>query len=138
MRAGVGSRPNLRGGARKGQAQGPAPTCPQREKDPRDLDGERRSGLRPARANRYNQIILGKPSLEEIEMPFTLNSTVSEIMANPQARAVLDKHIPGASTHPQLSEAMYMSIREVSMYPQSGLTREKLQALMDDLAQIPS
>jgi hypothetical protein len=69
-------------------------------------------------------------------MAFTLNSTVREIMANERARAVIDKHIPGASTHPQLPEAMYMTLREVSMYPESGLTPAKLQALLEDLAKL--
>ena len=69
-------------------------------------------------------------------MPFTARSTVRELMANEQARAIVDKHIPGASKHPQLYEAMYMSLNEVATYPESGLTQARLQALLADLATI--
>lgn len=58
-------------------------------------------------------------------------------MANDQARAIVDKHIPGASTHPQLYQAMYMTLAEVATYPESGLTQAKLQALLNDLAAVP-
>ena len=69
-------------------------------------------------------------------MAYTANTTIRELMADEQARAVVEKHLPGASTHPQLHEAMYMTLREVSWYPESGLSDEKLQALLADLAQI--
>jgi hypothetical protein len=69
-------------------------------------------------------------------MAFTIRSTVKEIMANEQARAIVERHLPGASSHPQLYEALYMSLGEVAMYPESGLTQQKLQALLADLAQV--
>ena len=69
-------------------------------------------------------------------MPYTANSTIRELMADEQARAVVEKHLPGASTHPQLPEAMYMTLREVSWYPESGLNQEKLDALVADLAKL--
>ena len=70
-------------------------------------------------------------------MPFTSRTTVRELMGNPQARAIVDRHVPGASSHPQLYEAMYMTLGEVATYPESGLTQTKLQALLADLATIP-
>jgi hypothetical protein len=57
-----------------------------------------------------------------------------EIIADERARAILDRHLPGASTHPQLHMAMEMTLKEISWYPESGLTRGKLQALVADLA----
>ena len=69
-------------------------------------------------------------------MAFTRNSSIRQLMNNDQARAVVEKHVPGASTHPQLSEAMYMTLGEVAGYPESGLTAAKLQALLDDLAAV--
>ncbi|GIV79952.1 hypothetical protein FKZ61_020730 [Litorilinea aerophila] len=69
-------------------------------------------------------------------MPYTLNSTVREILADERAKAIIEKHMPGATSHPQLSEAMYMTLREVAMYPESGLTPQKLQAILDDLAKL--
>jgi hypothetical protein len=69
-------------------------------------------------------------------MPFTTNSTVREVLASEEGRAVIERHLPGATNHPQIYEAMYMTLGEVAMYPESGLTQAKLQALLDDLAKI--
>ena len=69
-------------------------------------------------------------------MPYSENSTVRELMADERARAVVEKHLPGASTHPQLPEAMHMTLREVSWYPESGLTQGKLKSLVEDLAKL--
>jgi beta-glucosidase len=67
-------------------------------------------------------------------MAFDENSKLREIVADERARAVLDKHIPGASTHPQLYMGLDMSLKQISWYAESGLTQEKLQALVEDLA----
>jgi hypothetical protein len=69
-------------------------------------------------------------------MPFTIRSTIKEILANEEARAVVERHLPGATSHPQLYEAMNMTMGEVAMYPESGLNQQTLQALLNDLAKI--
>ncbi|MFN8493489.1 MAG: hypothetical protein U0350_38170 [Caldilineaceae bacterium] len=69
-------------------------------------------------------------------MAFNVYSTIQELLANPAARAILEKHVPGASTHPQLDQALSMTLGEVAMYPESGLNREKLQAILADLAKL--
>lgn len=66
-------------------------------------------------------------------MAFDINSRVRDIIEDERAKAILDKHVPGASTHPQLGEALHMTLREVSWYPESGLTPEKLKDLVEDL-----
>jgi hypothetical protein len=70
-------------------------------------------------------------------MAFNIYSTIREIMANEQAKAVIEKHIPGASTHPQLPMALSMSLGEVAGYAESGLTPQKLSELLADLAKLP-
>ncbi len=69
-------------------------------------------------------------------MSFTYYSTVRQVLANPAARAIVEQHIPGATTHPQLDLAMDLSLGELANYPESGLNREKLQALLADLANV--
>jgi para-nitrobenzyl esterase len=59
-----------------------------------------------------------------------------ELLADPQARAVLERHVPGATTHPQLDMALDMSLREISWYPESGLTPDEFKALIEDLEKI--
>ncbi|MEZ4635622.1 MAG: hypothetical protein R2873_28025 [Caldilineaceae bacterium] len=66
-------------------------------------------------------------------MPFTLSSTVRELLNDEAARAVVEKHLPGTSKHPDLPMAMHMSLREVSYYPESGLTQAKLKASEEEL-----
>jgi hypothetical protein len=74
--------------------------------------------------------------VEEDKMAFTTTSLVKDVLANAAARAVVERHLPGATNHPQLYEAMYMTLSEVASYPESGLTQQKLHLLLADLAQI--
>jgi hypothetical protein len=59
-----------------------------------------------------------------------------DLLADPRALAVIERHIPGASTHPQLDMALDMTLREISWYPESGLTPARLQAILADLAKL--
>jgi hypothetical protein len=70
-------------------------------------------------------------------MPFTRFSTVKQVLDNEAARAVLEKHLPGALNHPDLSMAMFMSLAEVATYPESGLTKPGLEALVAELEKLP-
>jgi hypothetical protein len=69
-------------------------------------------------------------------MGFSINSTVGELMADENARAVVERHVPGATSHPLLYQALYMTVREIAMYPESGLTDDKLRALLADLERL--
>lgn len=69
-------------------------------------------------------------------MSYTANSTVQEILNHPEAKRIVEQHVPGATTHPQLYQAMYMTLRQVAAYPESGLTSAKLDALLQDLARL--
>jgi hypothetical protein len=69
-------------------------------------------------------------------MAYDASSRIRDLLADERAKAVVEKHLPGASNHPQLAMAMDMSLREVSWYPESGLTPAKLEALVADLQQI--
>ncbi len=69
-------------------------------------------------------------------MPLSTRSTIRDLISNPDAKAILEKHLPGASRHPDLPQALYMSLREVMYYPEAasaGLTKEKLEAIDADL-----
>ncbi|HRJ45051.1 MAG: hypothetical protein KJZ86_26920 [Caldilineaceae bacterium] len=69
-------------------------------------------------------------------MALSTKSTIRDLIANPEAKAILEKHLPGASRHPDLPQALYMSLREVMYYPEAasaGVTKEKLEAIDADL-----
>lgn len=69
-------------------------------------------------------------------MKFTLDTTLGELLDNPQAKAVLDKHIPGASSNPLVAMVRGMSLNMLLAMPQAaqlGLTKEKADALLAEV-----
>jgi hypothetical protein len=69
-------------------------------------------------------------------MEFTLDTTLDKYLADPQAKALLDKHVPGASTNPMIGMAKGMSLRMLLSLPQAkqfGLTEEKAQSLLEEI-----
>lgn len=72
-------------------------------------------------------------------MAFTLDTTLGEILDHPQAKAVLDKHIPGASSHPMVSLARGMTLKMILSLPQAaqiGLTQEKAEAVLAEINKV--
>lgn len=69
-------------------------------------------------------------------MAFTLDTTLGELLDNPQAKAVLDKQLPGVSTNPMVAMAKGMSLNMILSMPQAaqfGLTKEKAEALLAEV-----
>jgi hypothetical protein len=69
-------------------------------------------------------------------MAFTLDTTLGELIDNPQARAVLDQYVPGASTHPMVAMARGMSLNMILAMPQAaqmGLTKEKAESVLAEI-----
>jgi hypothetical protein len=69
-------------------------------------------------------------------MEMTLDTTLGTILDNPQAKAILDKQLPGVSTHPLVAMAKGMSLNMILSMPQAaqlGLTKEKAQAVLDEI-----
>jgi hypothetical protein len=69
-------------------------------------------------------------------MTFTLDSTIGDILADPNATKVLDQYVPGASQHPMLAMAKGMSLRMVLSMPQAaqaGLTEDKVNAVLAEI-----
>lgn len=66
-------------------------------------------------------------------MAITLDSTLGEILNDPQAVKVLDQYVPGASTHPMIGMAKGMTLRMVVSMPQAaqlGLTQDKVEEIL--------
>jgi hypothetical protein len=69
-------------------------------------------------------------------MAFTLDTTLGELIDNPQARTVLDQYIPGVSTHPMVAMARGMSLNMILSMPQAaqmGLTKEKAESVLAEI-----
>lgn len=72
-------------------------------------------------------------------MEFTLDTTLGTILDDPQAKAVLDKHLPGVSSNPMVAMAKGMSLNTILSLPQAaqlGLTREKAEAILAEINKI--
>ena len=67
-------------------------------------------------------------------MSYTEQTRLRELLADPRAVAILERHRPGATTHPDLPSALDMTLREISWYPEAGLTPAAFQAILADLA----
>lgn len=64
---------------------------------------------------------------------FSLDSKLKDILDNPKARAVLEKHIPEVLGAPEIQMAMGMSLNQIAPFAAEVLTEEKLKAIAADL-----
>jgi hypothetical protein len=69
---------------------------------------------------------------------YSADYTVADLLANDQAKAVLDKYLPGFSSNDRVSMAMGMTLKQVAGFPQAHIDRPKLKAINDDLSKIPA
>ena len=69
-------------------------------------------------------------------MAFTLDSTLGELIDNPQAKAILDQYVPGLSTNPTVMTVKDMSLHLLLTMPMAGrlgLTKEKAETLISEI-----
>jgi len=69
-------------------------------------------------------------------MALTLDTTLGEILDDPQAKAVLDQQLPGISSNPMVAMARGMSLNMILAMPQAaqfGLTKEKAEAILAEI-----
>ena len=69
-------------------------------------------------------------------MAFTEKSTLRELSESPEAKAVLEKYLPGFWAAPGLRTGMRMSLKTISMAPQAKVLKEKLPSILEELAKI--
>jgi hypothetical protein len=67
-------------------------------------------------------------------MAYTQVSLVKDVLADARAREIVETHLPGATTHPYVDEALYLTIGEVMSYPQALIFHKKLQTILAELA----
>jgi hypothetical protein len=71
-----------------------------------------------------------------MQMKYNEHTPLRTLLADPRAVAVIEKHMPGATAHPQLDQALDLSLRILTSYPEANLTPDKLAAIMRDLEQL--
>jgi len=69
----------------------------------------------------------------------SLDSKIKEIVENPQANAICEKHLPGVTKNPMVKMAYGMTLRAVSSLRQAkqlGITPEILATLEEEFKAI--
>jgi hypothetical protein len=65
------------------------------------------------------------------------STPIEALAANPAAKAVLDKDVPGLTAHPAYDQFKAMSLKQVQPMSQGALTDEMLAAVQADLDKLP-
>lgn len=66
-------------------------------------------------------------------MKYTVYTRLGDLLKEERNKQIMERHIPGSTTHPQLHMALHMSLQEISHYPEANLSQDKLQQLLADL-----
>lgn len=72
-------------------------------------------------------------------MAFTLDTTLGQILDEPQAKAVLDQYLPGVSANPMVAMARGFTLNMILAMPQAaqfGLTKEKAEQLLVEINKV--
>jgi hypothetical protein len=67
-------------------------------------------------------------------MALSIESKVGELIDNPQAKAVLEKYMPGFSGNPQISMARGFTLKMAAGFSGGQITPDMLSAVNADLA----
>ncbi len=69
-------------------------------------------------------------------MPYSLNTTVGELMKDTHAVEILERHVPGISRNPMLAFAQGMTLKSVANMPQAkqaGLTEGMVTQVLAEI-----
>ena len=69
-------------------------------------------------------------------MALTIDSKLGDLLADPKAKAILEKHLPGFSTNPQMAMAKGMSLKMVAPMSGGKITPAILSAIDADLKKL--
>jgi hypothetical protein len=66
-------------------------------------------------------------------MGLSVDSRLKDLVSDERALAILHKHLPQHKGNPEAQQVMYYTLREIAMYPEAGITPDKLKAIDEDL-----
>lgn len=66
-------------------------------------------------------------------MTYSIDSKLSDLLDNPATQAVLEKHLPGISTHPQVSMGRSFPLKIVAQFSGGLITSDALEKIGADL-----
>ena len=68
----------------------------------------------------------------------TIDSSIKDLLANPETAAVLEKHLPGVSQHPALPQFQDMTLAQVAPMSGGNVTPAIIAAIDTDLKALPA
>ena len=68
----------------------------------------------------------------------TIESSIKDLLANPETAAVVEKHLPGVSQHPALPQFQDMTLAEVAPMSGGQVTPSIIEAIDTDLKALPA
>lgn len=72
-------------------------------------------------------------------MAFTLDTPLGTLLDHPQAKPILDKHLPGVSTNPLVGMIKGTTLNMVLSMPQAaqlGITKPKVEAMLAEINKV--
>jgi hypothetical protein len=66
-------------------------------------------------------------------MAYTMDTTLGELLKNPQVAGILNQYVPGISTNPMAAMVQGMSLNMIVSMPQAaqlGFTKDKAEAVI--------
>ncbi len=66
-------------------------------------------------------------------MAYSIESTVRELLGNEATKAILEQHLPGISSHPQIGMAGGMALATVAKFSGGLITEEALEKIQTAL-----
>ncbi|HEV2608936.1 hypothetical protein [Noviherbaspirillum sp.] len=63
----------------------------------------------------------------------SINSTLGDLLDNEASKAILEKHLPGISTHPQISMGRGFPLKTVAGFSGGLITNDALEKVDADL-----
>lgn len=67
----------------------------------------------------------------------TSDTTIGEILADPAAKAAVEKHIPGMLSNDQIEMAKEMTLKQIQQYSPDTVTDKALADIDTDFAKLP-
>jgi hypothetical protein len=72
-------------------------------------------------------------------MALSYDSTLADLVGNPDYKAIFDKHIPGLSSNPMVAMGKKLAIKYLLKQPQAkglGFTKENVDLIIEECNQL--
>jgi hypothetical protein len=75
----------------------------------------------------------------EKKMKFTIDTKFGTLLDHPQAKAIIEKYLPGVATNPMVAMVKGMTLKALLATPQAaqfGITKEKVETVLTEINKI--